>query len=718
MKPVKNLSEFEDVKKYSFYTNKKGDKISDAIYTFDIETTSLFYINGKWTSFDYSIPQKGNVKEGILGYDMIPKAGVCYHCQFSVNDQVYFFRELKDFEWILKKISNPFLKKIIYIHNSSFETEWILPILAKYTIVNMIAREARKPIAYTIEELNIEIRCSFMLTNLSLENASKKYTNVVKAVGDLDYSILRSPLTPLNEQEKYYCQMDCICLYEIIKHFRKEYKHLDLIPYTQTGEVRRAYKKVVPKLHFDYVHALVPSLEEYKILKAAFMGGITHGNCLHIFQYLKDVMSGDISSSYPYSMISEKYPCERFQKVNPKHDRYYDGEQFAKLYIVRFLGLKAKMYNHYLSYSHCRNCVNESLDNGRVVCADLLETTVTDIDLTMIQGAYSYKRMEVLELWIAKKEYLPKYFIEFILKLYGDKTQLKGVEGQEVFYQKQKQNINALFGACVMDLIQSSCVLDKGKWIQSEVTDEFMQLKLDEEKERFNLFVYSTGVWITAYSRRNLFERLMDNDYELDKDVVYYDTDSLKILNMEKHVHIFEEYNKKVVDKLWKMCIHYGIAFNKCCPKDIKGKKHMIGVYDLEDGDYTEFCTLGAKRYIYRDREDGNLHMTVSGVKKSAVSALNNDIRNFNKDTFFNYKEANKNIIAYNDDQEPLTFEDCNGVEYHCDWSTSIVIYPTTYSMSVDVNFEDFVNFMLYKKSLNAQNDFIAKYKKLNQRKR
>lgn len=715
------ISQFKDVKSKSIYKDKVGLKHSDTIYTFDIETTSMFFINDKWRIFDKTIPQKTDKKTGVVGYNDIKKAGVCYHCQFSVNDKVYYFRELAEFENVLKLISNPFLKKYIFIHNLSFEFQWLIPILKKYTIVDMIAREVRKPIAFTIKELNIEFRCSYMLTNLSLENASKKYTSVEKAKGDLKYNVLRSPLTPLTEKEKYYCEMDCVCLYHIIKYFLNEYKHIKLIPYTQTGEVRRAYKKVVPNSHYDFIRSLIPSVEEYKILRKSFMGGITHGNILHIKQYLKDIESADISSSYPFVMVSEKFPIERFKKLLPHLKKYYSNDDYCKIYVLTLTDVKAKMYNHYISYSHCENCKGEILDNGRLVKAKEITMTITDIDYELIKKSYSFN-VEIKEVWVAKKDYLPRYFIDFILNLYGNKTKLKGVTSKdglaENLYMKSKQQINSLFGACVMDIIVSSCVFENGKWLQSEKNDEFIQYKLDEEKERWGLFWYSCGVYITAYARKNLFERLIDNNYAMDFDVVYYDTDSLKVQNMYKYKSIFDNYNKEVVNKLWKMCIARNISFNKCKPKDIKGKEHLIGEFDMNDGHYSEFVTLGAKRYCYRDKEDNKLHMTVSGVSKKAVDTLKDNINNFNVETFFDYDSARKNIIAYNDEQPTITFEDCNGVEYTSNWETAIVVYPTTYSMSIDITFSDFINFMLHYASLEKQNDFLPKYKKLNSKKR
>jgi len=711
-----DLQNLIDVKKPSKTFDKYENAFSNEIYTFDIETTTLFYINGKWSSFDYSIPQKSDIKNNVVGYDKIEKRGVCYHCQFSINNTVYSFRELATFEKVLKKISNPFLTKIIFVHNLSFETNWLLPILSKYTIVGMIARESRKPICFTIKELNIQFRCSYCLTNLSLAKASEKYTNIQKAVGDLEYNKLRSPLTKLTDKEKYYCEMDCITLYNIIIYFRNQYGSVKNIPYTQTGEMRRAYKQVVPSWHYKNVRKLVPDLREYKMLKMAFAGGITHGNALWVNQIVENVESADISSSYPYAMCSEKFPCGHFHIVNKDTINHYPLDSYCHIYNVTFENVRSKMYNHFMSYSKCKT-VDEVLDNGRVVSARKISTVITDIDFELFIKCYDFDKVIFNEIWVAKKDYLPDYFINFILDNYCQKTKLKNVEGQEDFYMKSKQIINACYGACVMDIVQSSVCIDKGKWCCSVEDDDFIQLKLDEQKESYNLFVYSVGVYVTAYARRNLFERLIDNNYELDFDVVYYDTDSLKILNMDKHKHIFDDYNKNVIEKLKKMCKARNIDFNKTCPYDIKGVQHQLGVFDLDDGHYSEFITLGAKRYCYRDRKTDKLKMTVSGVSKQGVVALNNDIRNFNKNLFFDYKNAHKNIVSYIENQPPFEFVDIDGNEYKCDWSSAVCIYPTTYSMSVDPTFEDFVNFIAGLKNVEQQNDFIATYKKLKRRK-
>ena len=67
-----------------------------------------------------------------------------------------------------------------------------------------------KPV-YAISTLGIEFRCSLKLSNKSLANTAKDlmHHEVEKMVGDLDYSLIRTPLTPLSEKEWKYCENTC-----------------------------------------------------------------------------------------------------------------------------------------------------------------------------------------------------------------------------------------------------------------------------------------------------------------------------------------------------------------------------------------------------------------------------------------------------------------------------------------------------------------------------
>lgn len=92
------------------------------------------------------------------------------------------------------------------------------------------------------------------------------------------------------------------------------------------------------------------------------------------------------------------------------------------------------------------------------------------------------------------------------------------------------------------------------------------------------------------------------------------DTDSLKLFG-DYDKMVIEDYNKSVIERIQKVCDERGIDINKFKPKDVKGKERLLGIFD-NDGNYSEFITQGAKKYAYRDKEDNEIHITVSGVPK------------------------------------------------------------------------------------------------------
>lgn len=280
------------------YRDKKGRQHDDNIYTFDIETISLFKINNKWQSFDYTKDSK------YYRENEIEKACVPYIWQFGINDKVYYGRVFMDFEIILRNLSSKNTTKYIYVHNLSYEMQFLVDIFQSnnWHIVDMCARNIHAPIQFKIQELNIVFRCSYMLTNLSLEKSALKYTNVEKATGDLDYNRVHSPYSQLDKKELYYCEQDIVTLYEIIKYFRNQYNHVQNIPLTQTGEVRRALKKELDYWYFKKQWSLVPNERIYIYLLSAFQGGITHANALYSNQILYNVWSYDINSSYPFHL--------------------------------------------------------------------------------------------------------------------------------------------------------------------------------------------------------------------------------------------------------------------------------------------------------------------------------------------------------------------------------------------------------------------------------
>ena len=414
----------------------------DNIFCYDIETISLFKINDKWQPFDYS-------KDSEF-YKDIDKACVPYLWQFGANGKVYYGREFLDFENVLRKMYHPHITKFCYVHNLSYEMQFLCDILDKnhWHISALCARNIRQPIQFKIDEVNVIFRCSYMLTNLSLEKSAEKYTNIKKAVGELDYNIAYSPLSDLPESALHYASMDIETLTEIIKYFRYEYGSIKNIPLTQTGEVRKALRDELSYTYFQKQWELVPSERMYCALMMAFMGGITHANILYANRVLHDVWSFDECSEYPFCLACFPYPSEPFFTIREDEiDKYKDTH--CLLYDITLKDVRAKKHNHYLPYSKLTNVINTKenrciIDNGRVVKCKQCDITCTDLDLECILMSYDctviYKNI-----WASFAKFLDKRIITFILDRYEAKTTLKGVKEKTEFYMKMKQQLNSVY---------------------------------------------------------------------------------------------------------------------------------------------------------------------------------------------------------------------------------------------------------------------------------
>ena len=680
------------------FFKKKGKKnkvTSDTIYTFDIEVSSLFKLDGVWQSFDYSRDQKE--------YSGVEKAGVPYIWMFGVEDKVYYGRDFRDFKKVLLKISNPILHKIIWVHNLSYEFQFLLDLISDYKIENMVCRDALKPISFNIKELNIEFRCSYMLTNMSLDNASKEYGTEYKRTGTYDYNKARGKDTPLSKTEMLYCEYDIRSLHSVIKYYRKKYIHLANCPLTSTGEVR---KNMRDHLDFWYFYnktwKQVPDRLMYLRLKATFAGGYTHANMIHANRVQYGVTSKDIASSYPAVLVTEKYPCRPFKEYS--EERYkqlsvYDSHCWV--FMVEIRNLKSKYYNHYISYSKVVDYDIPSMvtDNGRVVECDHFTLWITEVDLELIKENYNCD-IKFLQIFGAVKDYLDLRIIKFVLDQYKGKTELKGVEGMEDLYRVKKANNNCVYGVSCTDKIKGSANygphIDRNTkekvtgWYKldyrdGEKFDKFVDKTLNELKTSYsNLLSFSTGLYCTCYARRNLYSVLL----QIDSDQCYADTDSLKYLN--NHDDIFEKYNNNMIEKYKAVIKHYpSLTLDDFMPKDINGNKRPIGFYE-DDGYYEEFKTLGAKKYAYRDKK--GLHITVSGVSKSGVTALNDDINNFKKGFKWGYEESGKLTHVYNNTQIPFEFKDYKGKTQVSNQIHGVVLQPTTYTLGITSEYESLIN--------------------------
>lgn len=524
-----------------------------------------------------------------------------YIWMFSINDSVYYGRNWDDFKLFIDTIYSYIPeRKICFIHNLAFEFQYLKSVLNFDTVM---ARKAHKVMKAICSTYNFEFRCSLFLTNCALKYIPKTYNlPVEKMVGDLDYTKIRHSLTKLTEKELGYCENDCLVIYYYIKRELEKYERVDKIPLTSTGHVRRELKELVLK---DYAYkrkvrnAVNTDPHVYNLLVQAFAGGYTHGNWIYCDTVMENVDSWDFTSSYPYVLVTHKYPSTEFKKCNiTRAERM--STRFAYLLVVKFKNIKCKYFNTFISRSKCTSIKNSVDDNGRVMQAEELTITLTDIDFRFIldthKDIYEDKPVEyeILECYYSSYNYLPKQFIEFVLQKYIDKTKYKNVDGKEVEYAIAKALFNSLYGMSVTNNIRDEVVFyndeekikhDNKTWDEIKLTNEEIIGKLnDEKKASFLSFAY--GVWVTAYARNNLLRNVI----KLDDYVIYCDTDSMKLAEGYDKT-VIEDYNKFVQGKIKFVSEQLQIDIDKYKPEDVDGIEHMLGLFDL-DAHYEVFKTL------------------------------------------------------------------------------------------------------------------------------
>ena len=650
--------------------------------SFDIETSSFYDENGE-------------------------KRACMYIWQMGFNGTVVYGRTWEEWLDCLAQLVDYLeldiqRRLIIYVHNLGYEFQFIRKF---FDWDKVFAIKQRRPV-YALAE-GLEFRCSLFLSNYALEyigeNLLHKYP-VKKMVGDLDYSKIRHSKTPLTKEELGYCINDV----KVVMSYIQEKIELDgditQIPLTNTGYVRNYCRKEcffegIPeedeenrkRVLMNY-RAIMKSLqiettEEYDQMQRAFMGGFTHASALYSGKVMYDVGSADLTSSYPYAMIAQYYPMSKGEfigKIESDELFNYYLNKYCCLFDIQFNNLRPlEEYENPLSYSRCKITGNYIVNNGRVVSADKIITTLTELDFDTVRKFYTWDSIKVFNMRVYRRGYLPKALILAVLDLYEKKTSLKGIEGKEIEYLVSKNMINAAFGMMVTAVVRDEFTY-VDNWFRT-LADADSQLA--DYNKNFNRFLYyGWGVWVTAHARHNLFSAI----YEFKNDYVYADTDSIKGINFDDHLDYFNNYNNQVFSNLLKMCNYYKIPFSKCKPKTKNGVEKLIGVWERESG-YQMFKTVGAKRYIYIE-ENGKLNLTVSGLnKKYAVPWLLEEYKGdidviferFGEGFFVPAGHTGKMSLTYIEEETFGTLVDYQGTVAVYNEMSSVHMEPQSYFMSL-----------------------------------
>ena len=668
---------------------KKPKYLVYTFATFDIETTTID--NGTDTPY-----------------------GFMYHWQMDVGGYVVTGRRWEEWVKFMLKLVEIFKTDetrnfVVYIQNEAFEFQFIRDFLnAHFGGFHVFAAQRRKPI-YVTTGNGIQFRCSYKLTNMSLEKAVQNELGVVhcKASGDLDYRVIRTADTPLDDTNFGYCVSDVVSLYELIeRRLINERDNLESIPLTSTGYVRRDCRNSCRKDEDYREEFLKQEMTEsvYKLLMEAGRGGNTHANRFMSGRVWHNVDSFDVASSYPSQMFLRKFPVSKFTpygEIESMTELDSLLSEYACLFRVIFTGLEVRdnIGMPYIAISKATaHSKHVTLDNGRVLSVinredrendrGYISLTLTDVDFQIIKEQYTWDEMSISDFHIATYGYLPEALLSQVMAYFRAKTELKdkikaaeerGDEEEAAnlayLYAKSKNRLNGIFGMCYTNPVHNVISINEdGEWIED--TPEISDALKKYWKSRNSFLVYAWGVWITAWARKHLED--LFNALGQDK-VIYGDTDSGKAVDVD--ISKIDALNAKVME----------LADKRGAYCDYNGTRYYMGVYEHENKiPIAKFKTLGAKKYVYEDEK--GLHVTISGVSKKLGAKELGSIDNFVPG--FIFKDAGGLTLYYNDEEQGIHQITVNG----CTMTTAsnIGMVNSTYEIGITSEYAELIGYNIY----------------------
>lgn len=604
---------------------------------------------------------------------------VMYIWQMQIEDTTVIGRTWEEFFGILQDISAQIRGKywlIIFVHNLSYEFQFLKG-LYDFQPDEVFCMDSRKVLKCDMFDC-IEFRCSYLLTNMSLAQFLKKMRVPDQKGKDFDYAKIRYPWTELSEEEMLYCINDVRGLVEgLHRMMALDGDSLATLPMTSTGYVRRDMKRAMRSFNWKQLKAMLPGPEVYRLLREAFRGGNTMANRYYADEIVENVSSHDKVSSYPASLLTERYPMTPFKKETSSvaHFRALLGRKnFALLARFEFFNIRLKdrlIGCPYIPKDKCRDLYGFTNANGRILRADHLNITLTDIDFRIILSMYDWDAMKVSDLHSSKYHMLPLAFRNVVMEYYRIKTELKGVpeDSEEFqFYQKNKEKLNATYGMCVEDPARDQMVFRDGHYEREDIP--LADLLTRNNRKAF--LCYQWGVWCTAWSRKALQDGI-DLCGRYSENFVYTDTDSVKSVNGVD----FSELN----DRLEKKALRA-----KAYAADSNGEVHFMGVWENEGYELpNRFKTLGAKKYVLEDSE-GKLHITIAGVSKRSGAKELGKIENFREG--FIFEKAGGTESLFNDDVDMTVTREGREIRI----TDNVVIRDSTYTLGITQEYRDILD--------------------------
>lgn len=699
------------------------------------------YVNGEKIQREYLIIGSGyDIETSVIETEKYT-ASFCYHWQFSLDEYTIGGRTLDSmkefFEYLLSTIKND--QYLLCLDaNLGYEFQFNKRHWFDLGMSNLFAKEKRNPLKIDVGN-KIEFREVLGLFGNNLAQIAENYCTIKKLKGDLDFSKVRLPHTPLTNKEKGYCENDVQILSQLGQYiFKNFFGKNPSLPMTKTGIIRAKVKrKLGTRLKFEKerVQANLPDETTYNIMRRyLFKGGICGTNAMKMGYVLNNVVCADYTSDYPACMNHYRFPDGRLEEIDPME--FMEHPNIPYIAIITFRKLRSKTSHSLLSTHKALDFKFDAnrftVDNNRIYKADEITFIVNDVEFKSICQAYEFdiETTEILRAWrMERYRKLPRHLLEVLNEEYLTKQELKSKGLDDTLeYKDSKAVVNGTFGMTCTAIFMEDLEFD-GCEIEPKKNEDGSVYKKPFDKAIESVFLNPFwGFWITSYARALLIDiitRFPKCIVQYDTDSIYYEKDHPDAPALEKFIAEYNEEIYKMNDTIFNGNPHY----------------RDLGAWDVQKP-FRRFKGLGSKRYIYEywndDPKKGeigwHIKQVVAGCRKGTLEKqwkYEIECGNFDGDVFDFFEDymtidkshSNKLASKFIDDYEvgdsrvpyiTVDSKDYLGNTETIELSCNTLLVPVEFRMGINPIHSDFVRTLqtLYKNS-DPSDEICEIYEKL-----
>ena len=568
-------------------------------------------------------------------------------------------------------------KIILYIHNASYDLQYLKLFLRQYDpTAEFLAIDSHSIIQCDV--LGFKIICSYKLTNLSLAVLAEKYAETYdKAVGEIDYSLVRYQDQELTASDWFYMFSDVAAQDDGIKGYLKMqgYRYAFKAPITSTGFVRANCRKA-SKADEDWRQEFQDSrldLEQYNLCRQAFMGGV----CIASFKYSNTTLRGDnlrhkdFCSSYPARQILDYMPVGKpnwYGDVESVDELEELCNEYCCVFVLTLdnVHIKKGVTAPCIPSSKCIHLENELKLNGKVVSADTLTIIVCELDYKWIKRQYDYdEAIGVDKMLIFERGEAPEWLKKEVFTYFKYKCTLAD---SDILRVKSKNMLNSIYGMTATAILREIFKMSDDYIITPEKkSDDDKRAALNKYYKSYNNFMpYQLAIWTTAHARDALYTMIEAAGYD---NFLYCDTDSV--------FYIETPENKKRMEKYQSQCRQRAINGGGFVGDKFLGEP-------TDEPPLRAFRAIHSKCYAMEEwnKKTGQfeLNVVIAGIPKGATKWINGEsvfktnaeelgsIDNLKDDFVFKHCGGTRCVYV----ERPISVEIINGHEIEL--SSSAVI--------------------------------------------